>query len=42
MVITRRKEGWREIGDGNGETNGDGRRLDLGGEHTIQHTGDAL
>ena len=30
MGITRRKEGWKEVEEGIGRTNGDGRRLDVG------------
>ena len=33
---------WREEGGGEGGINGDGRRLDLGGEHALQCTEDVL
>ena len=42
MVVTRRKRWWAEVEDGKGGINGDGRRLDWGGEHTVQCTDDVL
>lgn len=42
MVITRGKEGWVEVGEGEGKINKVGRELDLGGEHTTQYTNDVL
>ena len=37
MVITK-GQGVGEAGDGKGEINGGGRRLDMGSEHTMQYT----
>lgn len=31
-----------EVGEGKEGNNGDGKKLDWSGEHTIQHIGDAL
>ena len=41
MVITRGKGGWGQIEEGKGRVNGDVDQI-LGGEHTIQDTGDVL
>ena len=42
MVINRKKGGWGEVEEGKGWVSGDGRRLDLGGEHILQYTDDVL
>ena len=42
MVITRGKGEQREVGEGTGVVTGDGRRLDLGGEHIAQYTDDVV
>ena len=42
MGFTRGKGGWGEVKEGKGEINDSGRRLDLGGECTTQHTDDVL
>lgn len=42
MAITRGKRGLRKIEEGKVGIHDDGRRLDLGGERTIQCTGDIL
>ena len=36
------KGAWGEVGDGKVGLNGDGRRLNLGGEHTMQYTDEVL
>ena len=38
----QREKGWGEVEEGKTEINGDKRRLDLGGKHTIQYTDDVL
>ena len=38
----QKEMGLEEAGEGQGGTNGDGKRHELGGAHTIQYTNDAL
>lgn len=42
MVITREDGEWGEAEEGVEEVSGDGRRIDLGGERTVQYTDGVL
>ena len=42
MVIARGKRGQEEVEKDKGGINGNGRKLDLGDEHTIQYKDNAL
>lgn len=42
MAMARGKEEWGEGEDGKGGINGGGKRLDFGGEHTVQYADDEL
>ena len=42
VVVTREKGGGRVVQGKGGQINGDGRRLDLGGKHTMRNTDDIL
>ena len=41
-MVTTRGKGGEGVERGYGEKNDDGRTLDLGGEHIVQHTDDVL